>query len=341
VVVAALLVAGGLCLVQTLSAHHTVFLPGTVWVDTHGNPINAHGGGILYHQGTYYWFGEIKTDPTWRVPSVTSWDAYRVQAGGVSCYTSPDLLHWTYAGVALPPHPLDRTHDLHPSKVMERPKVLYNAKTAQFVMWLHVDTEDYSYAHSSVAVSQAPCGPYQYLRSVKPNGHEARDMTVYQDEDGTAYHIYAAEQQTLRIALLAEDYIAHTPYDRRIAGGTCREAPAMFKYRRKYHLITSACTGWEPNEASYVVADHPLGKWQDAGPPCIGAGARTTFHAQGTYVLPVQGIQNTFIFMADRWNPVNLADSRYVWLPFSVRRGKPQIAWRDIWELAVLTQQHQ
>ena len=32
--------------------------------DTDGNPINAHGGGILYHEGTYYWYGEFKGDST-------------------------------------------------------------------------------------------------------------------------------------------------------------------------------------------------------------------------------------------------------------------------------------
>lgn len=33
---------------------------GEIWNDTDGNPINAHGGGILYHEGTYYWYGEYK-----------------------------------------------------------------------------------------------------------------------------------------------------------------------------------------------------------------------------------------------------------------------------------------
>ena len=339
-VTTALIFAGCLCMVQPLSARHAVFVPGAVWADTNGTPINAHGGGILYHQGLYYWLGEIKTGPTWRVPSVTSWNAYRVNAGGVSCYTSRDLLHWNYAGVALPPYPMDSTHDLHPSKVIERPRTLYNAKTKQFVMWLHVDTEDYSYGHAGVSVSKTPCGPYRYLGSVLPNGHQAHDMTLYQDEDGKAYHIYAAEKKTLRIALLSDDYLSHTLYDQPVAGGTCREAPAMFKYRGKYYLITSACTGWEPNEASYAVANHPLGQWHYAGRPYTGAGARKTFHAQGTYVLPVQATQNAFIFMADRWNPENLADSRYVWLPFSLRRGKPPIAWRDTWDLAVFTNQH-
>lgn len=38
--------------------------PGEVWNDTEGNPINAHGGGLLYHKGTYYWYGEYKKGKT-------------------------------------------------------------------------------------------------------------------------------------------------------------------------------------------------------------------------------------------------------------------------------------
>ena len=37
----------------------------------------------------------------------------------------------------------DPNHDLHPSKVVERPKVIYNRTTQQFVMWLHVDSANY------------------------------------------------------------------------------------------------------------------------------------------------------------------------------------------------------
>lgn len=39
-------------------------VPGDVWLDTSGNPINAHGGGILYHNGKYYWYGEYKKGAT-------------------------------------------------------------------------------------------------------------------------------------------------------------------------------------------------------------------------------------------------------------------------------------
>ena len=30
------------------------------WLDTDGNPVNAHGAGMLYHNGKYYLYGEYK-----------------------------------------------------------------------------------------------------------------------------------------------------------------------------------------------------------------------------------------------------------------------------------------
>lgn len=41
--------------------------PGRIWLDTEGNPIQAHGGGILYDgiSRTYYWYGEYKDGPTY------------------------------------------------------------------------------------------------------------------------------------------------------------------------------------------------------------------------------------------------------------------------------------
>ena len=70
-------------------------------------------------------------------------------------------------------------------------------------MWLHLDNEDYSYARSGVAVSDKPTGPYQLVNSEKPNGNDARDMTIFQDDDGKAYHFYSSEgNATMHVTLL-------------------------------------------------------------------------------------------------------------------------------------------
>ena len=55
---------------------NTAFIPGQVWNDMDGNPINAHGGGLLYHNGTYYWYGEYKKGKT-ILPDWATWECYR------------------------------------------------------------------------------------------------------------------------------------------------------------------------------------------------------------------------------------------------------------------------
>ena len=296
------------------------------WTDNDGNFINAHGAGVLYFDGTYYLFGEIKKGKTWLVPG-QQWEDYRVPAGGVSCYSSRDLQHWKYEGMALAPDTGNPSHDLDTSRVIERPKVIYNDSTHQFVMWMHVDKNDYSYSQAGVAVSSYPVGPYHYLRSVRPNGHMSRDMTLFKDDDGKAYLIYSSEDNnTMQVCQLSDDYLAPSKTYSRILINRQREAPAIFKSDHAYYLITSSCTGWSPNAATYATAEKPLGPWKEYGNPCEGPGADTTFGAQSTYVLPVIGKRNGFIFMADKWDKSDLEKSQYLWLPLSINNGVPQIS---------------
>lgn len=298
---------------------------GERWKDEKGNFINAHGAGVLFYKDTYYLFGEIKKGKTRLVPN-QSWEDYRVEAGGISCYSSKDLLHWKYEGIALAPDKKDASSDIHTSKVMERPKVIYNGRTKQFVMWMHIDKEDYSYAHAGVAVSSKPEGPYKYIKSIQPNGQMSRDMTVFKDDSGKAYLIYASEDNnTMQVCLLGDDYLSPTKKYIRILENQRREAPAMFKYEGRYYLITSLCSGWDPNPARYAVADSVMGHWEQKGNPCIGKDSATTFHSQSTYVLPLNDQNGSFIFMADQWNKLDLEDSRYIWLPLHIHRGRVEI----------------
>lgn len=315
---------------------YSFFKPGAVWFDSDGVPINAHGGGILFHNGKYYWYGEYKGDSTYRNPNpnVASWECYRTEAGGVSCYSSKDLYHWKFEGLALRPEYNDPKSDLHPSKVLERPKVIYNDKTGKFVMWLHVDSDDYWKASAGVAVSDSPTGQFNYLGSMRPNGQISRDMTLYKDDDGRAYLLYSSEgNATLHISLLSDDYLQQSGTYTRNFPDKYREAPAVFRRNNKFYLLSSGCSGWDPNEAEYAVADSLLGKWTVMGNPCIGDDADKTFYAQSTFIFPVQGKKDAYIAMFDRWNKTNLIDSRYVWLPISFRSDSISIEWEDNWSV--------
>ena len=109
---------------------------------------------------------------------------------------------------------------------------------------------------------------------------------------------------------------------------------ALFKRDGRYHMITSGCTGWTPNAAQHAVADSIWGPWEVTGNPCVGEGRDRTFESQSTYVLPVEGKDDAFIFMADRWVPEDPIDGRYVWLPIEFEDDRPTLRWRDTWRPA-------
>ena len=298
------------------------------WLDTDGNPVNAHGAGMLYHNGKYYLYGEYKKGKT-ILPEWATWECYRTDVTGVSCYSSDDLRNWKFEGVVLKAED-NPDSDLHPSKVLERPKVVYNPKTGKFVMWAHVESADYSKAAAGVAVSDSPTGPFTYLGSFRPNNAMSRDQTVFVDDDGRAYQFASSESNaTMYINELTDDYLRPTGRYTRNFIGASREAPAVFKRGGKYYVLTSGCSGWDPNVAQVAVADSIMGPWTVIGDPCRGPEAEKTFYAQSTYVQPVHGKKDCYLAMFDRWNKTDLENSRYVWLPVEWEGDKPVIRWRD------------
>jgi Glycosyl hydrolases family 43 len=161
-------------------------------------------------------------------------------------------------------------------------------------------------------------------------------MTLFLDDDGTAYHVFASENNgTLHLSQLADDYLRPAGRWVRLFPGRFHEAPALMKARGRYWLFSSDCTGWAPNAGRLSVADSIWGPWEEIGHACIGPGAQIAhcFESQPTFVLPVQGRADAFIFLADRWRPQDAIDGRYVWLPVEFRHGLPVVAWRGEWTL--------
>ncbi len=319
-------------LLSDAPAQSTGFRPGEIWRDTDGAAINAHGGGLFHHDGVTYWYGEHKIEGK----------AGNTAQVGVSVYSSRDLLHWKNEGIALSVSD-DASSDIARGCILERPKVIYNARTKRFVMWFHLELlgQGYNSARVGVAVSDSPTGPFTFVHSFRPDKSMSRDLTLFADDDAsrTAYLFTASEDnKTLHISRLSDDYLTTAGEWVKAFPGRYMEAPAVFKHNGKYWFVGSGCTGWEPNAARSAVADHPLGPWTELENPCIGAGAERTFESQSTYVLPVPGGKSSdFIFLADRWNPENAIDGRYVWLPIDWQTGETgdafTISWHDAWDL--------
>ena len=339
---------------------------GELWLDDSGRHINAHGGGIMKYGETYYWFGEHKADTTSSamvgVMCYASEDLINWRNCGVALSVSDEKGNDIERGCILERPKviynkvtkkfcmwfhlelkgLGYSAARYGVAVSDRPEGPYKFLYSQRA---NAGTYPVEFAENEKAVLDT-LNPKNYEKWWTPEwteaikeglflkrdfstGQMARDMTLYIDDDGKAYHIFSSEDNlTLHIAELTNDYLHHTGRYTRVAPCGQNEAPAIFKKDGTYWMITSGCTGWAPNEARMFSAPCIWGPWTQHPNPCIGPKQEITFGGQSTFILP---IGERFIFMADIWRPKHPSDARYIWLPIEFEQGKPVIRWRDGW----------
>jgi hypothetical protein len=158
-------------LVATASATYSSFKPGELWLDTDGNRIKAHSAGLLEHKGTYFMYG---------ADSYTNADGSNRQ---INVYESTDLYNWANKGAAFF---FDCSLANATKCYADRPKVIFNALTAKFVMWMK------STPWTAVATSASPTGPFVFKSRFYPNGEHNGDVTAFVDPESPtdAYWIY-------------------------------------------------------------------------------------------------------------------------------------------------------
>lgn len=262
---------------------------GELWYDTEGRAIHAHGGWILKTADYYYWYGEDRRANYY-----------------VSCYRSKDLVEWEFRNHILTTDSKTaqirvrtRCQLLNESghKVnLERPKVIYNEKTQQFVLWIHFENgQDYRDAACAIATCSTPDGDFTYHGHFNPYGYMSRDCTLFVDDDQTAYFIAAARDNAdMHVYRLSEDYLNIDCLVQRLWQGEYREAPAVFKVNNEYVMLSSFCTGWTPNQGKYAVAKEMAGKWS----ALTEIGDATTFGSQPAFILKAY---DQCLYFGDRW----------------------------------------
>jgi hypothetical protein len=300
----------------TTATTSVTILPGTVWNDTQGKVIQAHGEGIIQVSDTYYWLGEDKTNGS--------------PFQNVKCYSSKDLKNWTFVNNVLSRQP---SGDLGPNRVIERPHVIYNSLTSQYVMYLHVDSSNYTDRKAGVATSNSVCGSYTYRGSVRPLGHESLDDTLFQDGT-TGYFLSEDRANTkLQIYQLSDDYLTVSSL---VATLPQYESPAVAKIGSTYYIFGSHLTGWATNDNQYATAPSMAGPWS-AWKSFAPAGTNTC-NSQVTFILPVVGRNSTtYVFLGDRWNSNNLTDSRYIWEPLTVTGTTVSLSCATSWQIDTTT----
>jgi hypothetical protein len=130
---------------------------------------------------------------------------------------------------------------------------------------------------------------------------------------------------------LSPDYLTIARQVALLFQGMKREAPALLKDRGRYYLITSAATGWDPNQAKYSTAMSISGPWSALQNLADG----TTYDSQSTYVIPVRGtVKTTYVYAGDRWQDPDLGSSKYIWLPLKVSdEGRLTLDYYPEWQL--------
>lgn len=352
-----------------VSAQKRTIVPGAEWPDNNGLHINAHGGNIIQADGTFFWYGESRPRGTHKaMPGIslyTSTDLVNWKDCGIVLSTVQQPGSPIEYGCVM-----ERPKVVFCPKTQKYVMLFHlelkgKGYSAAMMGFAQSDSPYGPFKFERALRPNAKCWPVDFKRKDKKlaqkqnpedykdwwtpewrkaiekgmflwrdfqGGQMSRDQTVYVDDDGTAYQLTSSEDNlTLHLNELTSDFLGFTGRFIRIAPGGQNEAPTLMKNGDTYWMITSGCTGWAPNEARMFSAKSLWGPWTQHPSPCIGPDAKKTFGAQGTYILKHGG---RFIFMADRWMPKTLSESRHVWLPIEFGPdGTPQIIWRDKWDI--------
>lgn len=287
-----------LALLMALTAQaqrYSSIRPGQLWLDTEGKPIQAHGFQIFEHDGTYYWYGENK-EHTHMGSNVWTW--------GIRAYRSKDFYNWEDLGLIIPPDTTNVLSPLHYSQTLDRPHILYNKKTHKWVCWIKSMATD-----GFFVVLQANNfeGPYEFIRTFKPDGFGVGDFDMYCDpKTGKGYVWFERPHWEMICAELTEDFLnTNGRFSEHFIGlrpPYTREAPSHFVYHGRHYLFTSGTTGYVPNPSKVAVFDDYHGTYTDLGNPYVNDTFEDSFGSQITSVIKIPG-KNLYVALADRWLP--------------------------------------
>ncbi len=288
---------------------------GKPWNDTDGNVVQAHGGNFLHLGDTWYLIGEDRGH-TWNPD--------------VNMYSSKDFIHWKFEGKIIQNGVT--SPELGHSRMIERPKLLYCKKTGKFVVWCHWESRNYGASEAAAFVSDKVNGPYKLYWSGRPMNIKSRDCNIFVDDDDKAYFISTTnENQDLGLFELSDDYlrpVSHTS----LFEQQRREAPAIVRIDKDYYMISSACTGWDPNQAK-IADSHSL---EIGWSPLTDVGDRIAYDTQASAILRRKGTKGTaYIYVGDRWMDPDLPQSKIIMLPVEFKDGKMVFKYYKQWELDI------
>lgn len=317
------------------------------WYTKNKLPINSQGGGIfkftdpISGEKKYYWYGVhyAEADIYRNNPSVTQKNA---TFESVTCYSSTDLVNWTFEGDVLTKDELKKQSDYRKTWV-GRLGVAYIPELHKYAMFVQ---------HGSgvlITTSDTPTGQFNWHQQIsmkdKIGTTNTGDQTVFTDEDtGISYLIYSYGNGRNKI-YVSEIGVKNGMVDlldcTMVFKGQSREGNCMFKYNKKYYLCASNIYGWDSSLAYYLVSDNIRGPYVAKKDMMVMNGTSDDYaHVTQTgFFVTLKGSKReTVVYCGDRW--ANLAGNGIgynQWFPLSFDGHTPYFNSLGSWNLNATT----
>ena len=273
--------------------------------DTNKKKIQCHGSSIIFIDNVFYWYGENKDNITDNSLSPKSKCPYWHH--GVKLYSSTDLINWKDEGFAMKESE-DINNPFHPANIMDRPHILYNKKTKQFVMWAKSGLSK-DFGECGYSISAGPSLKelkFIKMANLKPHHAGDFDLFIYKDK---AYIVYANPHTTMVIRELTDDYMdvndVYSVHLRKPYPPYVREAPCVFIRNNRILMLTSGTTAYYPNDTICYDITDLHGRWKYVNRPCSSDKRHISFNLQFSSVLQ---IEDEYYAIGDRWL-VDFSDS--------------------------------
>ena len=268
---------------------------GNLWKTDLGATVQAHAPGFVRVGDIWYMCGEDRSN---------SWNP------DVNLYSSVDLVHWRFEnkiirnGVTSPL--------LGSSRFIERPKLLYNAKTGKYVVWCHWEQSNYGASEAACFECDSVNGNYKLVWSGRPLNVKSRDCNVFQNDNGKAYFISTTNENTdLGLFELSDDYLSIKSHTALFTGWR-REAPAIVKVNGRFFMFNSACSGWDPNQCKMANTLNLKTNWSTLN----NVGNSNAYDTQAAAFLTIKGTKaTTYLYVGDRWQDPDLPNTKTIIFP--------------------------
>lgn len=308
------------------------------WKDQNGNPLFAQGGGINKFGSTYYMYGvEYGGAHTYYNSGTVNSDT---SFKNIPCYSSTDLVHWTWRSEAATPTELPGA-----SWVGRLGAVCYNSSTGKYVMWV----EYYGSRGSGMAclTSTSPTGRFSFVKVqssiANVYNNTPGDSTIFCDitHGNTPYLIFSDShgRQHAYVSSLSSDYTTINPATLIAVWPTGQEANCMFETGGVYHYVTSETNGWSYSQA-YEVRSSSITSGYTSDATFNGTVSTHTYYSQISYFVHNLGSsQHTIVAFGDRWADFNSnyksaghGNNYLIMCPVTLSNNVPTFVARGTWQ---------